>query len=227
MTVPSVVVTARSLAYYSRLQEVTANNLANASSVGFKADRMSAQSFEAHWPEALMRLDLRQGVVRDTHRALDLALETEGFLVVDTPTGERLTRGGGLEIDGQGFLINRDGHRVLGKEGALHVTGREMVIEPDGTIIVDGAKVDRLRIETVADPMTLEKEGHGRFRATTPTIALHDARLRQGALEDGNVETLEETVEMIRIQRAYAAGVDAMRTLDMVMTTVTTDVGRF
>ncbi len=227
MTVPSVVVTARSLAYYSRLQEVTANNLANASSEAFKADRMSAQSFESHWPEALMRLDLSQGVLRDTHRVLDVALETEGFLVVQTPAGERLTRGGGLEIDGQGFLVNRDGHRLLGREGELHVNGRELVIEPDGTIIVDGARVDRLRIETVANPMTLEKEGHGRFRATTPTFTLDSARVRQGALEDGNVETLEETVEMIRIQRAYAAGVDAMRTHDMVMTTVTTDIGRF
>lgn len=227
MTVPSVVVTARSLAYYSRLQEVTANNLANASTEGFKADRMSAQSFEAHWPEALMRLDLRQGVVRDTHRPLDIALETEGFLVVDTPAGERLTRGGGLEIDSGGYLINRDGHRILGREGALHVAGRELVIEADGTVIVDGAKADRLRIETVADPARLEKEGHGRFRATTPTIEVPSARVKQGALEDGNVETLQETVEMIRIQRAYAAGVDAMRTLDVVMTTVTTDVGRF
>ena len=226
MTVPSIVVTARSLAYYSRLQEVTANNLANASSEAFKADRMTAQSFDAHWPEALMRLDLSQGTVRDTHRALDVALQGEGFLVVDTPGGVRLTRGGGLEIDGEGYLVNRDGHRLLGDEGPLHITGREMVIEPDGTVIVDGARVDRLRVETVADPLRLEKEGHGRFRAVTPLITVPNAQVRQGALEDGNVETLQETVEMIRIQRAYAAGVDAMRTLDTVMTTVTTDVGR-
>ncbi|HRP09099.1 MAG TPA: flagellar hook-basal body complex protein, partial [Gemmatimonadales bacterium] len=160
MTTPAVVITARSLAYYTRLQEVIANNLANASSEAYKGDRMTAQSFEEHFPEALMRLDLRQGNVRDTGRILDLALETPGFLVVNTPAGERLTRGGGLEIDQAGYLVNRDGHRLLGEEGPIHVAGRKLLIEADGTVIVDGARADRLRVETVADPVTqLVKEG--------------------------------------------------------------------
>lgn len=226
MTIPSIFATARSLSYYSRLQEVTANNLANSSSEGFKADRMTARSFDQVWPEALMSLDLRQGTVRETSRPLDLALEGAGFLVVNSPDGERLTRGGGLEINQAGYLVNRDGYAVLGREGPIHITGREVVIEADGTVLVDGARADQLRLEDVAAPSQLVKEGHGRFRPLGP---LHDAtevRVTQGALEDANVDSLMGTVDLIQIQRAYAAGVDALRTLDDVMSVITTDVGR-
>ncbi|HET9064823.1 MAG TPA: flagellar hook basal-body protein [Gemmatimonadales bacterium] len=226
MTVPSIFATARSLSYYSRLQEVTANNLANASSEGFKADRMTAQSFSEVWPEALMSLDLKQGTVRDTARPLDIALEGDGFLVVNTPDGERLTRGGGFEINQQGFLVDRDGNNVLGREGPLHIAGREVVIEQDGTVVVDGARAGQLRLETVATPVELAKEGHGRFR---PLGALQEAlevRVTQGAIEDANVDALMGTVDLIQIQRAYAAGVDALRTLDDVMSVITTEVGR-
>ena len=226
MTIPGIVTTARSLSYYSRLQEMTANNLANASSDGFKADRMTAASFDQVWPEALMSLDLSQGTVRDTRRPFDLALESEGFLVVDTPDGERLTRGGGFEVDKAGFLVDRSGNLVLGHDGPLHVAGEVVVVEADGTVIVDDARAGRLRIETVADQSTLIKEGHGRYRVDGERLEVIDPRLRQGALEDANVDALTGTVDLIRIQRAYSAGVDALRTLDGVMASVTDDVGR-
>ncbi|HPF62191.1 MAG: flagellar hook-basal body complex protein [Gemmatimonadetes bacterium] len=226
MTVPSILTTARSLAFYSRQQEVVANNLANASSEGFKADRMTAQSFDQVWPEALMSLDLRQGTVRDTARPWDLALESEGFLVVNTPDGERLTRGGGFEVDQAGFLVDRDGNQLLGREGPIHISGETVVVEQDGTVIVDDARAGQLRVETVADPSRLVKEGHGRFRAEDPLLAVEQPRIRQGAIEDANVDALTGTVDLIRIQRAYAAGVDALRTLDGVMSVITDDVGR-
>jgi flagellar basal body rod protein FlgG len=226
MTIPSIVATARSLSYYSRLQEVTANNLANSSSDGYKADRMTARSFSAAWPEPLMSLDLRQGEVRDTGRPYDLALETDGFFVVNTDQGEQLTRGGGFEVDPSGFLVDREGHRLLGREGPIHVTGRKLVIESDGTVLVDDALADRLRVETVADPASLRKVGHGRYATDATLETVPDPRVRQGAIEAANVDALMGTVDLIRIQRAYAAGVDAMRTLDDVMNTVAIDVGR-
>lgn len=226
MTVPSIYATARSLSYYARLQEVTANNLANASSGGFKADRMTAQSFDEVWPEALMSLDLSQGTVRDTARALDLALEGDGFLVVNTPEGERLTRGGGFEINQQGFLVDRDGNPVLGREGPLHIAGREVVVELDGTVVVDGARAGRLRLEAAASAAELVKEGHGRYRSLGELQEALGVQVVQGAIEDANVDALLGTVDLIQIQRAYAAGVDALRTLDDVMSVVATEVGR-
>ena len=227
MTVPAIVTTARTMSYYTRLQEVTANNLANASSEAFKADRLTARSFAQAVPDGVPSIDFRQGVLRDTGRTFDLALERDGFFVVRTGAGERLTRGGGFAMDAAGFLVDRDGHPVLGLEGPIHVRGREVVIEPDGTVVVDAARADRLRVEVVDDLTTLRKEGHGRYLAATPTRAAPPGTLvRQGAIEEANVDPLLGTVDLIQIQRAYAANVEALRVMDGVMAAVTSDIGR-
>lgn len=227
MTLPAIVTSARTLGYYTRLQEVTANNLANVSSDAFKGDRITAQSLLGESaPSAVHTLDVRQGTVRDTGRPLDVALEGEGFLVIRTPQGERLTRGGALEVSRDGFLVDRHGDVLLGEDGPLHVAGKELVLEADGTVLVDGARAGRLRFETVANPASLEKEGEGRFRATAKTIGAPDLALRQRALEEANVSPLLGTVDLIMIQRAYAANTEALRTMDGVLGTVTGDIGR-
>ena len=226
LTVPAFVVAARTMAYLNQRQEVIANNLANASTDGFKADRITGRSFDELFPEALASLDLQQGTVRDTGRRLDVALESDGFLVVSTGQGERLTRGGQLSMDAAGLLVDRDGNPVLGLEGAMHVRGELIEIEPDGTIVVDGARAGRLRVEQVANPATLVKEGIGRFLPTEGTIPAPDVRIRQGALEDANVDPMTGTVDMIQIQRAYSTNAEVLRVLDSVLGTLTSDIGR-
>ncbi len=227
MTLPGIVTTARTLSYYTRLQEVVANNLANATTAGYKADRMTAQRLAGgEHPVPVQALDLRQGSLRETRRTLDVGLEGEGFLVVQTGAGERLLRGGGLAIDGEGFLTDRHGHQVLGVDGPLHVAGRELVLEIDGTVVVDGARAGRLRLVTVDDPAQLQKEGEGRFVADPAALRAADAtRLRQGTLEDANVDPLLGTVDLIMIQRAYTANLDALRAMDSVLGTITGQLG--
>jgi flagellar basal-body rod protein FlgF len=122
--------------------------------------------------------------------------------------------------------VDRDGNPVLGLEGALHVRGELIEIEPDGTVVVDGARAGRLRVEQVAQPATLVKEGAGRFIATEGTIAAAAVRIRQGALEDANVDPMTGTVDMIQIQRAYSTNAEVLRVLDSVLGTLTTDIGR-
>lgn len=227
MTLPAIVTSARTLGYYTRLQEVTANNLANVASDAYKGDRITAQALAGDSsPTPVHTLDLRQGTLRDTGRPLDVALEGDGFLVVRTPQGERLTRGGSLEISRDGFLVDRHGDLLLGEDGPLHVAGQELVLEADGTVLVDGARAGRLRFETVANASALLKEGEGRFRTTTATIGAATMQLRQRSLEEANVSPLLGTVDLIMIQRAYAANTEALRTMDGVLGTVTGDIGR-
>lgn len=226
MTVPAFVIVARTMAYLTQRQEVVANNLANASTEGFKADRITGRSFGELFPEALASLDMRQGAVRDTGRPFDLALETDGFLVVSTGQGERLTRGGSLTIDAGGLLVDREGNPILGHDGPLLLRGEVIAIEPDGTVVVDGARAGRLRFETVADLATLVKEGQGRYLATAGTLPAAEAQVRQGSLEDANVDPLLGTVDMLQIQRAYGANVEVLRVLDSVLGTLTSEVGR-
>jgi flagellar basal-body rod protein FlgF len=226
MTLPAIVTSARTLGYYTRLQEVTANNLANVSSDAYKGDRITAQSLVDTSPTAVHTLDLRQGTLRDTTRPLDVGLAGDGFLVVRTPQGERLMRGGSLEVSRDGFLVDRHGDLLLGEDGPLHVAGQELVFEADGTVVVDGARAGRLRLETVADSSLLRKEGEGRFAALARTIGASGVQLRQRAIEDANVSPLLGTVDLIMIQRAYAANTEALRTMDGVLGTVTGDIGR-
>src|SRR5919197_692135 len=153
---------AHGLSYYSRLQEVTANNLANASTDAFKVDRMTGRMLTGSaFPVPVEHLDLTQGSFRDTGRPLDVGLEGSGFLVVRTSAGERLSRGGSLRLDASGQLTDGDGNPVLGKRGPIVLGTGTVEIQGDGTVLVDGAMLDELRLETAADPSSMRKEGTG------------------------------------------------------------------
>ncbi len=223
--------TARTLSYYTRLQAVTANNLANSDTEGFKADLMAARQVgDTTWPVPVMRTDLSQGNLTHTGRPLDVALDGPGFLVVQTENGERLTRGGALALDVANRLTDRHGNVILGENGPIAIPLRyaTLEIQADGEVVVDGTKVDRLRLETVRDTSTLLKEGAGRFVADQERVAVDSATLtlRQGEIEDSNQDTLRGTVDLVTIQRAYAANVDSLKALDSVLGTVVNEVGK-
>jgi flagellar basal body rod protein FlgG len=229
MAIRGIVNTARSLGYYLRLQEVTANNVANASTDAFKPDRLVAHQLPGtEHPVPVQVTDLRQGSFRETGRLLDLSLDGPGFFVVRTERGERLTRGGSLRLDGAGRLTDAGGAPLLGEDGPLVLNGARVEVQGDGTVLVDDALVGRLRIVKSGDPARLLKEGGGRF---VPAGALHAvaegvARVRQGAVEESNLDALLSMVDLVNIQRAYAANVNALKTLDGVLGTVVNQVGK-
>ena len=228
MSVDGMVNTARSMSYYLRLQEVTADNLANANTDAFKAVRLAAhaQAGSTH-PVPVQETDLQQGRFRETGRPLDLGIEGPGFFVVRTEMGERLTRGGSFRLDGSSQLTDLQGNPVLGEDGPLVLYGAEVQVHPDGTVTVDGSLVDRLRIETVQDPSTLRKEGSGRFVPDLPLqpVSGEETQVRQGLIEEANLDPLLSTVDLITIQRAYAANADALRAMDSVLGVIASDVG--
>ena len=223
--------TAQTLGYYTRLQALTANNLANSDTEGFKADTMSGRLIgDATFPVPVTKTDLRQGVLQESGRALDVALDGPGFLVVGTPQGERLTRGGALALDGANRLADRHGNLLLGENGPIQIPIRHasLEIQADGDVVVDGSRIDRLRMETVADQSSLLKEGAGRFIAGAPTQPVDSTTtvLRQGSIEDSNQDTLRGIVDLVTIQRAYGANVDSLKALDSVLGTVVNQVGK-
>jgi len=228
MAIRGILNTARSLGYWLRSQEVTANNLANVNSDAFKVDRITARQLPGRtFPEAVERTDLRQGTLRETGRPLDVALDGDGYLVVETPAGERLTRGGSLTLDPSGRLTDMHGAQVLGEKGPIVAAGGTLEVHGDGTVTVDGALVGRLKlVQAPADQ--LRKEGYGRFAATGDVAPAGESqvRVRQGAVEEPNVDPLLGMVDLVAIQRAYAANLDALRSMDGVLGTVVNQVGR-
>ncbi len=229
MPIKGILNSAHALSYYTRWQEVTANNLANASTDGFKLERLTGSlNAGTAFPSPVEKLDLQQGPIRHTGRDLNVALEGQGFLVVDTPQGQRLSRGGSLHVDVSGKLVDGDGNSVQGDAGPIVIPdGAKIDIQGDGTILLDGAPLDKLRIETVADPNTLQQESGGRLSTSAPLIpaAPGTVTLQQGAVEDPNGDSVVGMVDLVTIQRAYAANVDALKAMDGVLDTVAGQIG--
>lgn len=228
MTLRGIGQTTSSLNYLERMQEAMAYNIANSNTDAFKAVHMAAHSAEEDGrSRSFERIDFRQGALARTDRPFDLALEGEGFFVVRTESGERLTRGGSFQLDSQGRLVDAHGASLLAEEGEVVITGENVRVQPDGAIYIDGAPAGKLRVETVADPNTLVREESGRFVAPDCTRPVEDGvtQVRQGATEGSNLDPMLALVDMLTIERAYSANLQALRTMDGVLGAIN-DAGR-
>ncbi len=219
--------TLRALRYWEQKQEVMAHNLANASTHGFKAERVFARLLEKAGPTAGAATDFGAGELVATERSLDVALEGEGFLVVRTPRGDRLTRSGSLRIDETGLLVDAGGHPVLGDQGEILLPdGGEIRIGHDGVVAMDGEPVATLRVVGVRDTASLTREEGLYFATGEKLVTVEGTRVRQGFLEGSNVSPVESLVEMIEVQRAYASIQQAAKAMDGVAETLSNDLSR-
>jgi flagellar basal-body rod protein FlgF len=228
MTINGMTSSASALRYWERRQEVSANNLANVSTDGFKAERVFASLLNGSEPVIGTSTDHRNGTLRQTGSPMDVALGGKGFLVVETAGGERFTRGGSLQLDREGFLADLEGNRILGSTGRIHVGSASLSISPRGDVSLDGAKVSQLRIEGVAEGVRLAHEGGTRFvpDASRTDIAAGERDVRQGSVEESNSDPLGGLVDMIGVQRAYAAVQKSISVLDHIQETATTQLGK-
>jgi flagellar basal body rod protein FlgG len=217
------------LRYWETRQAATANNLANASTPGFKGERVFARLLDDASIQVDSGTDFAPGTVNPTGRPLDVALVGDAFLVVETPAGSRWLRGGSLSLDAKGTLIDPAGQPVLGDQGRIVLPPGQIEITSIGEVLVDGKEHARLRIERPrGGSVSLEREGANLWVPTERAERLTEGevRVRQGHLEDSNVDPIGALVEMIEIQRAYTAVQRTMITQDEVMQTFTRDIGR-
>lgn len=219
---------AAALRFWERRQEVLANNLANVSTDTFKAERTFARLSPEGVPVIDRATDRRDGTMRVTGAPLDVAIEGDGFLVVDTPAGERLSRGGALRLDDASRLTDAQGHPLLGEQGTIVLPPGDVHVAVDGTVSVAGRAIDRLRMETVPAGAPLQHEGGTLVvpPATRAGVAPAERRLRQGVIEESNVNPLGAMVDMITTQRSYAALQRVVTTIDGVHGTIANDLGK-
>jgi flagellar basal-body rod protein FlgF len=219
---------ASALRYWERRQEVASNNLANASTDGFKAERVFAQMMGDALPTAQVATDAKAGSFRQTGNPLDVAIKNDGYLVVDTPNGERFSRGGSLQIDPSGRLTDSSGHPVLGEKGPITLPNGAVTINQSGVVSVNGTAVDRLRMERAGNPSQLAHEGGTLLVPDAGRTKLPDAdrNVTQGFVEESNVNTVSSMVDMIAVQRAYASVQKAVTTMDAVRGTAVNELGK-
>lgn len=196
--------------------QVLSNNLANASTTGFKADKAIFAEFlvpTGHANESISMgglaghsFELAQGALKTTGGRLDVAVQGEGYFVIQTPAGERITRAGHFGLSPDGQLINSAGNPVMGTGGPITIPpeATNVSIAGDGSISFDGQLIDRLRI--VLPEGELVREEGAMFTAEGGFADFEDASVLQGALEQSNVSPVLEISRMITVQRAYEAG---------------------
>ncbi len=212
-----------------RQMDVVANNVANVNTNGYKADKSLFQEYltsgahEDNFSGRDRRVsyvvdratwhDFTQGAAEPTKNPLDVAIDGKGFLVVQTPGGERYTRDGNLQINSQGQLVTAAGNPVLGTSGPIvfQPTDKEISITADGSVsVLEGAsRIDsirgKLRLVSFAQAQRLVKEGANLYSSGAGNAAQPDAisRVRQGFVEKSNVNSVAEMSKMIEVTRAY------------------------
>lgn len=262
--------------------DVIANNLANVDKTAFKQDTVIFKNFPelllhrtnddgvgwtpmgsfdlsplvgklgtgAEVNEIFTRFD--QGPLKKTDKDTDLALNGEGFFVVQTNRGMRLTRSGAFILNADGFLVTPDGFPLMGEKGPIQVNQNNFIVRPNGEVWINAAignnpqdtwgkdvnawenpvLLDKLQIRVVDYPRHLDKEGNS-FYVTTPESG--EARLPdpgkepevlQGYLEASNVNLVTEMVNMIEVQRMYEANQKAIMSHDTMLGTLINSVLR-
>jgi flagellar basal-body rod protein FlgF len=221
---------AAALRYWERRQEAVANNLANVSTEGFKAERIFARMVGGSLPVASGATDLRAGSLERTGAPFDLALDGDGFFVMETPAGERFTRARSFRLEESGRLVDANGNALLGEDGPIVIPTTEGTVEIDATglVSVGGKEIDRLRVETVPPGVQLAHEGGAVFvpDSARRSVPIEERKVRQGFLEGSNVNSVSTMVDMISVQRAYAAVQKAVTTLDAISGTATNELGK-
>ena len=212
-----------------RQLDVVANNIANINTNGFKADKslfeeyLAPNAHEDNFARPDRRVsfvqdrgtyrDFSQGPSEETKNPLDVAVDGNAFLAVQTAAGERYTRDGGLQINSQGQLVTAAGDAVLGTSGPIvfQPGDKDIFIAPDGGVTVrqGTSNLDslrgKLRLVSFTQAQSLLKEGSNLYSAgegATPQPAT-TAKLRQGYLEKSNVNSVLEMSHMIEVTRAY------------------------
>ena len=228
--------------------DVTANNLANVNTAGFKKDTATFLAF----PEMLLQkinynannssgpkvgylgtgsivdevVTIHDpGQLKQTDNLFDMALEGNNFFTIETPGGNRYTKNGSFQIDGNGYLVTSEGNNVLGQNGRIQILGKNLSVNQNGQVSVDGNYVDTLRLTSFANLRTdLKKIGASLFTGNAPQPQT-PGRVMQGFLESSNVNAVNEMVDLITIMRAYEANQKAVSAHDSTLDKAVNQVG--
>ena len=210
-------------------QDQIANDLANVSTTGYKADRSAQRSFgdlllaERSTARPIgrvglgaeiseIRTDFTPAPLKQTDESLDVGIDGTGFLAVETQQGTRFTRNGQLALAADGTLVSANGFPVLGADGKHLVVGGKGTLEiaADGTITAGGQTLGRLGLVTLT---AAAKQGETLFTGT-PGVAPAAAAIRQGFLETSGVNAARTMIEMVTSLRTFESAQRVIRTID-------------
>ena len=198
-----------------RVMDVIADNIANANTAGFKAERVQFSDWLvrrqgsdapqgdrtiAYTQDRATWREQQAGTLTHTGNPFDLGLTSDGYFTVSTSRGPRLTRDGRFGLMPNGTIADAAGDAVLDSNGrpiVLSTTDTQITIAGDGTVSSENGQLAKIGIVQPTDPMQLSAEGSTLFRSGSSTTAMASPGLVQGSIEDSNVQPLLEMTRMI------------------------------
>ena len=221
----------------AKSQEVFARNIANAQHHGYKraslrfADELQEASGEPGSSSpalsAVEGIGFEQGELLRTDSPCDLALEGDGFFTLEKPGGGFLyTRKGSFTLGADGRIVTTSGFTLLGTSGPILLPpGSKVTVQKDGTVLGDDqAAVGKLRIAAFPDKSGLSRAGTTLFQEAgdvSKAMPAVDCSVRQGYLENSNVNLLTEMIRMIENARAFEASQRTVSAVSAAMTELT------
>ena len=203
------------LAAQQRVMDVIANNIANANTPGFKAERVQFADWltrqsaggaprgernVAYTQDRATWREQQAGPITHTGNTFDLALTSDGYFTVNTPSGPRLTRDGRFGLMPNGTISDGAGNALLDTNGqpiVVSQTDSRVSIAGDGTVSSENGQLGKIGIVRPNDPMQLSAEGNTLFLAASPTAPVASPGVVQGSIEDSNVQPVLETTRMM------------------------------
>ncbi|KIC36230.1 flagellar hook-basal body complex protein [Leisingera sp. ANG-M7] len=201
-----------------REMRVIANNIANSATTGYRQEGLIFSEFVQSAPgqESLsmsraniFNTSMEQGQLTKTGGTFDFAVEGDGFFMVETPQGERLTRSGAFSPNSAGDLVTMDGYRVLDAGRApvfVPPDAGKIEVGADGSISANGRLLGQLGLFKPMESHALVREDGVMFRVEGEIEETLEASVLQGFLEGSNVNAISEVTRMIEVQRAYEMG---------------------
>ena len=231
-----------------RLMETVTNNITNVETTGYKKNYLVTHSFDDVLLERINDLpvvgvgryagpltfgtlvdqiyqDFSQGNLEASNLNTDLALVGDAFFVIDTPGGERYTRSGAFALTVDGYLCDANGNYLLGERGRLRVGTDQFAVSGDGTVAVDGEYLDTLRLVRFEDNTSLRSEGGNLFSSTAGPVAAVNFEVKQGFVENSNVQTAREMVDMLTVYRAYETNQKILTMIDETLGMAVKEIG--
>lgn len=239
----------------SAKQDIITNNLANVGTAGYRkesiaitsfteildrevgADGMNQSSYEIHGAPGMEThgslasssvTHSSQGSLKETGNPFDMALDDNGrgFFTIQSPDGIKFTRAGSFRLSTSGYLVTTDGSFVLGHRGPMKLSGSNFQVSNDGVVSCDGKPVDRLLVTVFDDSRQLKRAGDSNFVAQGGVRATTDFQLKQGYVEQANVNAINEMVDMMMVMRNYEANQKVLQAHDQRLQKTVNELGR-
>ena len=216
-----------------KLQSIN-QNIANMNTPGYKKEQVEHAYFEGYLQpstnatiqELQKNHNSTQGTFIQTNNPTDMALSGDGYFQVQGEEGVFYTRRGDFTVSNRGELITATGQTVLGASGPIQIDDSQFSIDAQGSLFIDHHKVDQLKIAHFKQADLMNYVGNGLYQTDeSPSPSDGTTKVQQGFIEQSNVKSIDEMMDMVKTSRHFQASQHVMRAADNLLATAINQLG--